>query len=114
MKIEAGKEYRSRRGERVLVTAVEDIGLWPVHFIVMDGRYKGVGRRDGCRLRIDGRSTEPKNGCYDDHWNDLVEEWESRGYNAQSSDAADHCDSLEYAPDGAEPGLAALAVFTAR
>ena len=45
--LEAGKVYRSRRGERVLVTAVENTGPRPVHFIVLDGPYKGVGRRDG-------------------------------------------------------------------
>jgi len=27
-----------------------------VHFIVMDGPYKGVGKRDGSRLMIDGRA----------------------------------------------------------
>ena len=47
MRLEAGKEYRSRRGERVLVTSVEPSGLRPVHFVVLDGPYKGVGERDG-------------------------------------------------------------------
>jgi hypothetical protein len=75
MRIEAGKEYRSRRGERVLVTEVEPGGLWPVHFIVMDGRYKGVGRRDGSRLTIDGRATLPTGPNPTDHLNDLVAEW---------------------------------------
>jgi hypothetical protein len=43
-----------------------------VHFIVLDGRYKGVGRNDGSRLMIDGRATAPSNGISKDHWNDLV------------------------------------------
>jgi uncharacterized protein involved in tellurium resistance len=73
--LEAGKVYRSRRGERVLVTAVENTGPRPVHFIVLDGPYKGVGRRDGSRLTIDGRATEPVNGVFEDHLNDLIAEW---------------------------------------
>jgi hypothetical protein len=75
MIVEAGKQYRSRRGERVLVTAVEPTGLWPVHFVVMDGPYKGVGKRDGSRLTIEGRSMAPKDGILRDHSNDLVAEW---------------------------------------
>ena len=75
MNIEAGKEYRSRRGERVLVTEVEPTGLWPVHFIVMDGPYSGVGKRDGSRLMINGRSTGPRDGKFIDHANDLVAQW---------------------------------------
>ena len=75
MKVEAGKEYRSRRGERVLVTEVEPTGTWPVHFIVMSGRYKGVGKHDGSRLMINGRSTAPVRGIFRDHGNDLIEEW---------------------------------------
>jgi hypothetical protein len=75
VRVEAGKEYRSRRGERVLVTEVEPTGTWPVHFIVMDGPYKGVGKRDGSRLMIDGRATAPVRGVFQDHGNDLVEEW---------------------------------------
>lgn len=75
MIVEAGREYQSRRGERVLVTSVEATGLWPVHFVVLDGRYKGVGSRDGSRLMIDGRATEPVEGRLGDHWNDLIAEW---------------------------------------
>lgn len=59
----------------MLVTEVEPTGIWPVHFIVMDGQYKGVGKRDGSRLMIDGRATEPVGETFADHWNDLVEEW---------------------------------------
>jgi hypothetical protein len=75
MIIEEGKEYRSRRGERVLITSVELTGEWPAHFVVLDGPYKGVGSKDGSRLRIDGRSTEPVDGRFKDHWNDLVAKW---------------------------------------
>jgi hypothetical protein len=75
MKVQAGKEYRSRRGERVLVTRVEVSGPWPVHFVVLDGRYKGVGEKDGSRLRINGRATVALDGRQYDHWNDLVGEW---------------------------------------
>jgi len=75
MIVEAGKEYRSRRGERVLVTSVEPTGEWPVHFVVLDGPYKGVGSRDGSRLRIDGRATQPVEETFRDHWNDLVAIW---------------------------------------
>jgi hypothetical protein len=46
-----------------------------VHFIVMDGPYKGVGKRDGSRLMIDGRATAPVRGIFRDHGNDLIEEW---------------------------------------
>jgi len=73
--LEAGKVYLSRRGERVEVTSVERTGDWPVHFIVLDGPYKGVGHSDGSRLRINGRATEPVNGIFKDHPNDLVTEW---------------------------------------
>jgi hypothetical protein len=73
--VEAGRQYRSRRGERVLVTEIDPVGAWPVHFIVMDGRYQGVGRKDGSRLKIDGRATEPVGKTFANHWNDLVEEW---------------------------------------
>ena len=75
MRVEAGKEYRSRRGERVLVTEVEPSGDWPVHFIVLDGPYKGGGKRDGSRLTIEGRSMAPKDRVFRDHLNDLVAEW---------------------------------------
>jgi hypothetical protein len=73
--VEAGRQYRSRRGERVLVTAIDPDGAWPVHFIVMDGRYKGVGLRDGSPLKINGRATEPVGETFANHWNDLVAEW---------------------------------------
>jgi hypothetical protein len=75
MIVDAGRQYRSRRGERVLVTEIDPAGAWPVHFIVMDGRYQGVGLRDGSRLKINGRATEPVGESFADHWNDLVEEW---------------------------------------
>jgi hypothetical protein len=74
MKIEAGKEYLSRRGERILVTNVEASGPWPVHFVVLDGRYKGVGKRDGSRLSIEGRTLSYVDGVPQDHWNDLTME----------------------------------------
>lgn len=61
----------------MLVTAVETTGPRPVHFIVMDGPYKGVGKRDGSRLTIAGRATEPINGIFEDHGNDLIAEWPS-------------------------------------
>jgi len=72
MKIEAGKVYLSRRGERILVTSVEESGPWPVHFVVLDGRYKGVGMRDGSRLTIEGRALSYVDGAPRDHWNDLT------------------------------------------
>ena len=74
MKIEAGRIYLSRRGERILVTNVEATGPWPVHFVVLDGRYKGVGKRDGSRLTIEGRATSPVGGVQKDNWNDLTAE----------------------------------------
>src|SRR6266852_40053 len=75
MIVEAGHQYRSRRGERVLVTSIDPTGFWPVHFVVMDGPYKGVGRHDGSRLMINGRATGPVDGSFRDHWNDLVAKW---------------------------------------
>jgi hypothetical protein len=72
--VKAGRQYRSRRGERVLVTEIDPTGAWPVHFVVMDGRYQGVGLRDGSRLKINGRATEPVGEAFADHWNDLVAE----------------------------------------
>jgi hypothetical protein len=74
MKIEAGKVYLSRRGERILVTSVDASGPWPVHFVVLDGRYKGVGMRDGSRLSIEGRALPYVDGAPCDHWNDLTME----------------------------------------
>ena len=74
MKLEVGKEYWSRRGERVLVTEIEPQGLWPVHFVVLTGPYKGVGARDGSRLMRNGRSQLLPDGASPDHWNDLVAE----------------------------------------
>ncbi len=87
MKITAGKVYVSRRGERVLISSVEATGEWPVHFVVLDGRYKGVGQHDGSRLRIDGRAKEPVDGIPVDHWNDLVAE-------AEGDDAAANEDNV--------------------
>jgi len=74
--LEAGRQYLSRRGERVLVTEIDPTGAWPVHFVVMDGRYQGVGLRDGSRLKINGRATEPVGASFTDHWNDLVAEFQ--------------------------------------
>jgi hypothetical protein len=84
--LEAGCQYRSRRGERVLVTEVDPVGAWPVHFIVMDGRYQGVGLRDGSRLKINGRATEPVGESFADHWNDLVAEWPADPSNSNARD----------------------------
>jgi hypothetical protein len=75
MKVQAGKQYLSRRGECVLVTAIEESSPWPVHFVVMDGPYKGVGKRDGSRLTIDGRALAPDEGSHRDHLNDLIAAW---------------------------------------
>ncbi len=72
MKIEVGREYLSRRGERVVVTAIEPQGRWPVRFEVLSGRYKGVGVRDGSRLTLEGRSQLGEDGSSLDHGNDLV------------------------------------------
>jgi hypothetical protein len=69
----------------VLVTAVEYTGTWPVHFIVMDGRYKGVGEHDGSRLMINGRATAPVRGIFRDHWNDLIEEWQGDAMSSTDS-----------------------------
>jgi hypothetical protein len=84
--LKAGCEYRSRRGERVLVTAVDSAGPWPVHFVVMDGRYRGVGLKDGSRLKTNGRATEPVGESFADHWNDLVKEWASDPSNSNTRD----------------------------
>jgi hypothetical protein len=86
MIVEAGRQYRSRRGERVQVTAVDTVGDWPVHFIVMDGRYQGVGLRDGSRLKLNGRATEAIAETYVDHWNDLVSEWSADPSNSNRRD----------------------------
>ncbi len=69
----------------MLVTEVEPSGVWPVHYIVLDGRYKGVGKRDGSRLMIDGHAMTPVGGVCRDHGNDLIEEW--TGDTQCSSDA---------------------------
>lgn len=74
VKLEVGREYWSRRGERILVTAIERTGLWPVRFVVLSGRYKGVGARDGSRLTREGRAQLYTDGTSPDHWNDLVSE----------------------------------------
>ena len=75
MKLEAGHVYKSRRGERVLVTAIDPEGVWAVHYIVLSGPYKGVGARDGSRLTREGRARLLPDGSSPDHWNDLVEEY---------------------------------------
>ena len=72
MKIDVGKEYLSRRGERVLITAIDPQGDLPVHFVVLSGRYKGVGARDGSRLTRDGRAMFNAEGNAPEHLNDLV------------------------------------------
>jgi hypothetical protein len=74
VKLEVGREYWSRRGERVRVTAIEPRGIRPVHYVVLTGRYKGVGSRDGSRLTRDGRMQISEDGESADHWNDLVAE----------------------------------------
>ena len=76
MEIEVGREYRSRRGERVLITAIDPQGLWSIHYVVLTGRYKGVGARDGSRLTHNGRTCLLPDGTSPDHWNDLVAEYE--------------------------------------
>ena len=75
VKIEAGREYLSRRGERVMITAVDPHGLWPVHYVVLTGPYKGVGARDGSRLTREGRACLLPDGSSPEHWNDLVAEY---------------------------------------
>jgi len=84
--VEAGRQYRSRRGERVQVTGIDTVGDWPVHFIVMDGPYQGVGLRDGSRLKLNGRATEAVAEGYADHWNDLVSEWPADPSNSNARD----------------------------
>jgi hypothetical protein len=74
VKIFAGREYLSRRGERVLVTAIDAEGDFPVHFVVLTGRYKGVGERDGSRLTRDGKAGFSAGENAPEHWNDLVGE----------------------------------------
>jgi hypothetical protein len=75
VKIEPGREYLSRRGERVMITAVDPEGQWPVHYVVLTGPYKGVGARDGSRLTREGRASLLPDGNSPDHWNDLVAEY---------------------------------------
>jgi hypothetical protein len=75
VKIFVGREYLSRRGERVLVTAIDAEGDFPVHFAVLTGRYKGVGERDGSRLTRDGKALFSAGGNAPEHWNDLVSEY---------------------------------------
>jgi hypothetical protein len=77
VKIEVGREYTSRRGERVLITAIDAEGLWPIHYLVLTGQYKGVGARDGSRLMRNGRANLLPDGTSPDHWNDLVGECET-------------------------------------
>lgn len=75
MKLEVGRDYKSRRGERVRVTGIDPEGLWPVHYVVLTGPYKGVGARDGSRLTREGRARLLPDGTSPDHSNDLVEEY---------------------------------------
>lgn len=72
--MQVGRQYYSRRGERVLVTAIEPKGRFPVRFVVLTGPYKGVGARDGSRLTVDGRFLLRDDGSSPDHWNDLIAE----------------------------------------
>jgi hypothetical protein len=89
VKIEVGREYKSRRGERVKVTAIEPQGLWSVHYVVLSGPYKGVGARDGSRLTRDGRARLRPDGTSPDHLNDLVEEYvETAGAGDDTKDLA--------------------------
>ncbi|MDB5396367.1 MAG: hypothetical protein JWM91_3873 [Rhodospirillales bacterium] len=76
VELEVGKDYWSRRGEQVRVTAIEPQGLRPVHFVVLTGRYKGVGANDSSRLTRNGRWLMQEDGTSPDHWNDLVAEFE--------------------------------------
>ena len=72
MNLKVGEDYLSRRGEQVRITEIEPNGLWPVHFLVLTGPYKGVGAKDDSRLMRDGRWLLPKDGKPQDHGNDLV------------------------------------------
>ncbi len=74
VELQVRREYWSRRGERVLVTAIDAEGPFPVHFVVLTGPYKGVGATDGSRLMLNGRFLAPENGVWQDHLNDLVAE----------------------------------------
>ena len=74
MKLAAGKQYLSRRGEQVLITAIEPEGLFPVRFVVLTGPYRGAGARDGSKLTREGRFLLRDDGSSPDHWNDLIAE----------------------------------------
>jgi hypothetical protein len=74
VKLEADKQYLSRRGERILITAIEPEGRFPVRFVVLTGPYRGVGARDGSKLTRDGKFLLREDGTSPDHWNDLVTE----------------------------------------
>ena len=74
MKLEVGKQYYSRRGERVLITSIDRDGRFPVHFVVLTGPYRGAGARDGSKLTREGRFLLRDDGTSPDHWNDLVAE----------------------------------------
>jgi hypothetical protein len=76
VEMQVGKVYLSRRGEQVRITAIEPQGWRPVHFVVLTGPYKGVGAKDGSRLMRNGRWLSPRDGTPQDHWNDLVAEFE--------------------------------------
>jgi hypothetical protein len=84
VELEVGKDYLSRRGEQVRITEIEPQGLRPVHFVVLTGRYKGVGAKDGSRLARNGRWLLQEDGTSKDHWNDLVAEFESPQENTKS------------------------------
>ena len=74
MKLELRNQYLSRRGERVLITAIEPEGRFPVRFIVLTGPYRGAGARDGSKLTREGRFLLRDDGSSPDHWNDLIAE----------------------------------------
>ena len=74
MKLAVGNQYLSRRGEHVLVTAIEPDGRFPVRFVVLTGPYRGAGARDGSKLTREGRFLLRDDGTSPDHWNDLIAE----------------------------------------
>jgi hypothetical protein len=74
VKLQIEKQYLSRRGERVLITAIEPEGRFPVRFVVLTGPYRGAGARDGSKLTREGRFLLRDDGTSPDHWNDLIAE----------------------------------------
>jgi hypothetical protein len=74
VKLKTHRQYLSRRGERVLITAIEPSGPFPVRFVVLTGPYQGAGARDGSKLTRAGRFLLRDDGTSPDHWNDLIAE----------------------------------------